>query len=201
MFRRGIRKLLKVILGLKKSDGQNDAYFFGKVNGVDRKFIRVFAGLILPHQERQPAAVAVVGELYRSFDTPHFTVLTASVDQWPVVKSQIIKFHQDLKYGHIIAESKEVMDQLWRIQEIRSVISYVAPPDAISEVGRQTVAGLKNEGRFHYDHLKDTLERDPEQSAKAIQCGIMWALDLKAFYLKPRPQPSGSGGYLGMDGL
>lgn len=195
-----------MILGYKAQSGNDDGYWFGRVPSADgaahdRKFIRVFAGLILPKIERQSAAVAVFGELYRSFDTPDFTLLAATVDQWPVVKAAVIKLHQDLKYSHIIAENEQAKEQIWRIPEVRSVIQYAAPADALTETGRQTAAGLKLSGRLHYDHLKDTLERDPEQSAKAMQCALLWALEWKALYRTNKQRQANTGGWLGMEGL
>lgn len=55
-----------MLLGYKAPPGETP-YWFGKHEGVDRKFVRVIAGVVLPQLERQMGALVVIGELFRSF--------------------------------------------------------------------------------------------------------------------------------------
>ena len=77
-----------MILGRKEPPGE-DPYYFGKVNGVDRKFCRLVAGVILPMSDRQPGAVIVLGELYRGFAQPDFTGLGCATGEYNAIEQAL----------------------------------------------------------------------------------------------------------------
>ncbi len=64
------------------------------------------------------------------------------------------------------------------------VLTYVAPPYANTELGRQKVDSMIGKGRLHIEHLD--LHYDLEQAAKAIQYAVCWAQESPAMYRQKR---------------
>jgi len=199
-----------MILGYKAIPGETP-YFFGKVPGPDgtphdRRFVRILCGLILPQLKEQFGAVIVLGELFRSTGPIDLTGLAISMGSWLEIETALEQFRRDLKMSHIIVEGEENREVLRRIPGLRYAagevpfLTYAAPKHALAEIGRQKVNTLITEGRLHIEHLTSSMDRDPEQSAKALQCAVMYALENKTFYRQPRRQ-QGLAGLIGLDGL
>jgi hypothetical protein len=186
-----------VILEYSKPQGPGvTGYWTGKVLGREMKFVRVNCGLAHPQLDRQAAALIILGELFRSFAPPDFTGLGAAVGTWPRVKNALMQFCHDLKPGEIICENKEsqklvypVTDSLLGVTPV-SALSATAPPQALTEVGRQNVELLINKERLHIGHLLDVMDQQKEPADKALRCAVNWALEYTAFYPgKKRLQP------------
>jgi hypothetical protein len=107
-----------------------------------------------------------------------------------------MQFCHDLKPGEIICENKEsqklvypVTDSLLGVTPV-SALSATAPPQALTEVGRQNVELLINKERLHIGHLLDVMDQQKEPADKALRCAVNWALEYTAFYPgKKRLQP------------
>src|SRR4030095_177442 len=186
-----------VLLDYHKPESQGaNAYWTGKIDGHEMKFIRVIAGLSVPQLDRQAAAVIVLGELQRSFAPPDFTGLSAAVGTWAEVKNALAQFCRDLKTSDIICENEQTRRMTWPVTDSLvgsgvSVLSAVAPPLALTEVGRQAVEQLIKEDRIHIEHLLDVMDLEKDQSSRALQCAVGFALEFAAFYApgKKRGQP------------
>jgi hypothetical protein len=179
-----------VVLDYKSAKSpEPNAYWTGKVLGHEKKLIRVITGLVVPQLDRQGGAVIVLGELYRNFQPMDLTGLTAAVGSWAFVKSALVQFCRDLKPDHIITENKESREILWRIPELSTglALTYEAPKSALTEVGRQNVQALIDEGRLHIEHLLPVLDQEMDQADKALRCAVNWALEFTALYA-PRPR-------------
>lgn len=157
-------------------------YYYGKVNGHDKKFIRLIAGLMMPRLDRQVSAVVVLAELYRSVSPPDLSAVGAAMGNWSEVESAIIQFHKDLQFDHIITENEAARRLLWRIPQLTKCVSYAAPSYAVSELGRQKADALIGEGRLHLDEIETILGHEPEQGAKAIQLVVCYAQEFPAIY-------------------
>lgn len=194
-----------MLLGFKAPPGETP-YWFGKHEGVDRKLVRVMAGVVLPQLERQMGALVVIGELFRSFGPVDLSGLAARVGAWSDIENALGQFRKDLKFDHVITENDESRELLWRIPGLSwgvgeiPCLTYAAPKWASTEVARQKVDALVSEGRLHIDNFKSVLDREPEQGAKAIQFAVTWALENKAYYQPTRKPPRGTG-WLGTEGL
>jgi hypothetical protein len=159
------------VLNYKSANNLGGAYWHGNVLGHEMKFVRVIAGLAVPQLDRQAAAAIVLGELYRNFQPMDLTGLAAAVGSWPEVKGALLRFCRDLKFDHIITENKESREILWRIPGLENglreapALTYEAPKSALTEVGRQNVRELIDEGRLHIEYLLPVLDQDYRQDA------------------------------------
>jgi hypothetical protein len=178
-----------MILGWKK-EPVGDSYFYGKVGGVDRKFIRLLAGIILPIYDRQNGVVIVLGELLRSSTPMDLTALAAKAGQWGDIENALVQYRRDLKFDHAITDCDEARDMIFNIRGLNYGIgeipmtTYTAPKTAFTEAGRQRVNSLVAEGRLHCEDWKHVLDAEPELGLKALQAAVIWALDFSAFYRK-----------------
>jgi hypothetical protein len=185
-----------VILEYHKGEGGSGSvgYWTGKILGRDMKLVRVVAGLAFP-DDRQASALVILGELFRSFAAPAFTGIAASVGTWPEVKNALLQFCRDLKPDRIIVQDEPsrklvfpITDSLIGAPVVPS--TYAAPAHALTELGRQNVEALINEGRLHLEHLLDVMDQEKEPADKALRCAVNFALEFTAFYPgKKRPQP------------
>jgi hypothetical protein len=197
-----------VLLDYHKPESQGaNAYWTATVEGHEKKFIRVFAGLATPQLDRQAAAVIVLGELQRSFAPPDFTGLAAAVGTWPEVKNSLTQFCRDLKPDNIVCENEQSRRLVWPITDALvgqlpfNVLSSVAPPHALTELGRQNVELLITEDRLHIEHLLDVMDQEKEPADKALRCAVNFALEFTAFYPGKKRGPLQYKRILGTEGL
>jgi hypothetical protein len=183
-----------MILGFKASPEGN--YWFGKVNGLEKKFVRVIAGLMMGHLDRQVNAIVVLAELYRSISPPDISAIAATTGNWAQVKAALLKYREHTQFDHIIVENQGMSDTLTRnMPELRAMnnpcIVFHAPAHATTELGRQTVDALIGEGRLHLEEVQNELRHEPEQGAKAIQLAVTYMLEFTSIYpnAKKKTQP------------
>src|SRR5262245_20852274 len=181
-----------MILGFKEGSPGDDAYWFGKIAGVDRKFIRVLAGVILPVYERTQGAVVVIGELFqRTTPAQDFTGLGAAVGPWPEIERALKEFDKGLQFRDAILEDDVMRALIWRMKALSlHILTAVAPKYAFNEVGRQKVDQLISDGKLHLDLIEDTMEAAKEPAAQALQAACCWAMEYPPIYRsKPKAQP------------
>jgi hypothetical protein len=186
-----------VILDYHKAESQGaNSFWSGTVAGREKKFIRVLCGLAVPQLDRQAAAVIVLGELLRNFAPVDFTGLAAAVGSWPEVKNALVQFCRNLSPDHIVVENEQSRKLVWPVTDslvgVTSVpmLSYAAPPQTLTEIGRANVQTLIDEGRLHIEHLLPVLDQEIDQADKALRCAVNWALEFSAFYApRKRGQP------------
>jgi hypothetical protein len=196
------------ILDYHKPESQGaNAYWTRTVDGRETKYIRVIFGLAVPQLDRQAAAVIAIGEMMRSFAPPDFAGLAAAVGTWPEVKNALMQFCRDLKPGEIICENEQsrklvfpITDSLVGVTPV-SALSATAPAHALTELGRQNVELLINEGRLHIEHLLEVLDQEKEPVDKALRCAVNWALEFTAFYAGKKRGPLQLKRVLGTEGL
>src|SRR4030095_4326240 len=144
-----------VVLDYKKpeSPGAIGFWIHTDERGKETKYVRVICGLALPKDDRQAAALIVLSELFRSFAPPSFNGLAAATGSWPEIKGALAQFCRDLKPGDIICENKDSCKLTWPITDplagIVQISSAVAPPHALTEVGRANVDLLIAPDQLH----------------------------------------------------
>jgi hypothetical protein len=170
-------------------------YWTGNVGGRDLKLVRVVAGLAIPKDDRQAAALIVLGETFRSFAPMDLTGLAASVGTWPEVKNALLQFCHDLKPDRIIVQDEPTRKLIFLITDTligAPVVpsTYAAPPHSLTETGRQNVEQLIKEDRLHIEHLLDIMDQEKEPADAALRLAMNYAIEFTAFYPgKPRGQP------------
>src|SRR5262245_31843794 len=95
-----------MILGHKQPPGE-DEYWFGKVDGVEKKFRRVVAGVLQPVFDRQFGAVVVVGERFSRVSPQDFTGLEACIGPNPEIETALRQYDQHLQLREVITATKE----------------------------------------------------------------------------------------------
>jgi hypothetical protein len=180
-----------MILGWKK-EPVGDSYFFGKVGNVDKKFIRLLAGIILPIYDRQKGVVIVLAELLRSSAPMDLTALAAKAGEWGDIENALVQYRRDLKFDHAITDCDEARDMILGIPGLNygigqiPMVTYTAPKTAFTEAGRQRVNSLIAEDRLHCEDWKHVLDAEPELGLKALEAAVMWGIQYPAFYRKAR---------------
>lgn len=177
-----------MILGYRATPGE-EPYFFGKVDGVDKKFRRVIAGIMLPVFDRQEAAVVVIAERFQINRPQDFTVLECAIGEWPGVERALLEADRQLQLRDAIVPTKEERKLLWRIPWSEHILTWQAPPWALTDVGRTKVNDLIKEGRLHLGSAETVMGRDPELSGKALQVAATYALDWNPPYIVKKPRP------------
>ena len=185
-----------VVLNYKSADSADPrAYWHGTVLGHEKKFVRVIVGVAIPQLDRQAGAAIVLGELYQSFKPMDLTGLAAAVGTWSKIKTTLLEWCRDLKPDHVVTDSRESRQILWQITGLENglpkapLITYEAPKLAATEVGRQNVESLIDEGRLHIEHLVPSFDQDRDQLDRALRYAVNWALEFKAFYPPPPRGP------------
>ena len=186
-----------VILDYKKpeSPGSIGYWLHTDERGKETKYVRVLCGLSPPKDDRQAAALVVLGEVFRSFAPVDLWGLAAAVGSFPEVKNALLGFFRDLKPDRIIVQDEPsrklvfpITDSLIGAPVVPS--TYAAPAYALTELGRQNVEALINEGRLHLEHLLDVMDQEKEPADRALRCAVNFALEFTAFYPgKKRGQP------------
>jgi hypothetical protein len=181
-----------LILGRKEPPGE-DAYWFGKIGGVDKKFARLVAGVILPQFDRQFGAVIIIGELYRGFAQPDFTGLGCAIGEYNQIERALLEFDRDLQFRDAILEHDDLRPLLWKIPGLSlKILTAAAPKYAFSEIGRQKVDRLIEEGKLHLELIEDRMAQgEPEVVQKAVQAAICYMLEFPHLYrnAKKKAQP------------
>lgn len=176
-------------------------YFYGKIGGVDKKFIRIIAGLMMGNVFGQVSAVVVLAELWRSVSPADLSAVGAAIGNWAEIETALVQLHKDLQFDHVVVEDEGKRRQLWRIPQLVKCVTYAAPSYATGEIGRQKADALIGEDRLHLDDIQTTLNHEPEQGAKAIQLAVAYAQESPAIYPKiKKPQPEHQR-FWGMQGL
>jgi len=195
-----------MILGYKKLVGNEDSYWFGRVQNHDRKFIRCAVGLSMPILDRAQGAVVVVAELYRLTGPQDLWIIAMEVGDWSDVRAGLTQFRRDLKYGIVICDCEEARPLVRRMKEVYYGLSEipiytdVKPEYALTEVGRSTVDEMFQEGRLHAEeHMIDRLDEEP--IARALQSVVCHLRDWPAIYATNRERQGGFGNILGIEGL
>ena len=181
-----------VVLQYHESAG--GPYWDGTVLGQQKKFVRVIVGVAVPELDRQAAAIVVLAELHRSFAPSDFTGLGAAVGTWADIKQALLQFCRDLRPADIVVGSKDDQRQIWPITDALVgakplPLSTVAPAHSLKEVGKANVQGLLDEDRLHIEHLLPILDRERDQSDKALRYAVNWALEYSAPYPGPKRKP------------
>jgi hypothetical protein len=181
-----------MLLGRKEPPGE-DAYHFGKINGADKKFCRLVAGVILPMSDRQQGCVVVIGELFRSFAQPDFTGLAAAVGEYNAIERALLEFDRDLQFRDAIMEDDSLRPLLWKIPGLSlKILTAVAPKYSFTEIGRKKVDRMIEEGKLHLDLIEDTLRQgEQEVITKAVHAAVCWMQEYPHLYrnTKKKAQP------------
>jgi len=185
-----------MIMGWKNPHGETP-YFFGKVNSVDRKFIRVITSVILPISGRQRGVVIVMAESYRPGTPMDLIALAAKAGPWKVIEDSLVKYRRDLKFDHIVTDSEESRHLIRRIPGLSygqiPMLICTAPKTAFTEAGRQRVDSLVDQGRLHLDAIKHVLDVEGELGLRALAAVVAWGSEHPAFYRKASSkQPEGT---------
>lgn len=194
------------ILGYKRPPGE-DNYWFGNVEGADRKFIRVIASVSLPIIDRSLGAVVVIGELYWAGGPPDFWGIDAAVGAWPELESALTRFRKDLKFDHVIVDTEYGRNLMYRMPGINYALneiplaSYVAPPQSFTEIGRAKVDQMLADGRLHADAIMPILDMTPDEGARSLKAAICWMSEFPAQYVPVRMVQRRMGRILGIEGL
>ena len=198
-----------MLLGYKASIGGQEPYHYGKINGADRKFIRVVCGAALPIFDRMLGAVVVIAETYRPSGPASWVAFQALAGEWPAVENALAQYRMDLKFTHVIVEREEARTVIWGMRGLNygineiPLVSYAAPFYSGTEIGRAYVAQLLKEGRLTLpDCVRDQLEMEPSMGTLALHCAMCWLKENLAYYapLKPLGKRAPSR-ILGMEGL
>jgi hypothetical protein len=173
-------------------------YWTGTVEGREMKLCRVIAGLAIPQLTGQLAALIILGELHLSSQPMDLHGLGAAVGSWSEVKNALIQTVHDQKPDRIIVENEQNRKLVWKVTDpmvgIKPLpLCYAAPPEALTEVGHANVDALIEENRLHIDHLLGILDREKDQSDKALRLAVNWCCDTDAFY--PRKKKVGQPTY------
>ncbi len=199
-----------MILGYKQSIGSQEPYHYGKIGGIDRKFIRVVAGAALPIFDRMLGAVVIVAETYRASGPPAWVVLDATTGNWSTVENAMTQYRMDLKFTHVIVEQEEARKVIWGMRGLNyglheiPLVSYAAPFYASTEIGRSYVTQLwRAEERLNIpDHVQAQIEMETQAGTLALQCAMCWQKENPAYYcpsLKQKERHMGR--ILGTQGL
>jgi hypothetical protein len=196
-----------IVLGYKRTIGDESPYWYGEVHGGDRQFIRMVVGVSVPIMDRVTGACVVVGEVFNKANPVDLWAIDAAVGRWPELENGLLQFRRDLKFDHVICDSEQAesvlrrRNDLWRgISEI-PISCYAAAPYALTEIGRARAAQMRIEGRLHMDEVENILNNwDPEPSRIALQIAVCWLMDRPAIYSTRQPH-RGIGRILGLDGL
>jgi len=195
-----------IVLGYKKTVGDEPSYWYGSVHGADRQFIRVVAGISLPILDRVSGATVVIGEIFNKANPLDLWAIDAAVGEWTEMENSLLQFRRDLKFDHMIVDTDQALEVLRRRRDLSYGISeiplssYTAPSYALTEIGRAKTAQMRSEGRLHIDEVEKILKWDPDPAHLALQAATCWLLDRPAIYATPRA-PRGIGRILGLEGL
>lgn len=197
-----------MILGYRNTIGGGDAYHFAKINGADRKFIRVMVGAALPIFDRIAGAAIVVAENYRASGPASWVTLVATCGSWLSVENAMAQWRRDLKFTHVVVDSEPARDVVRRMKGMNYGLSdiplttYEAPHYFDTEIGRSYVDSLLSEGRLVLpDHVRREMEMERDMAKSALQAVLCWAKDYAAYYAPLREPEHRSGRVLGVEGL
>ena len=197
-----------MIIGYKRPVGGEDAFWYAKFKGVDRKYIRMLAGLSLPILDRVSGAVVIIGELYKQTGPQDLTALACKVGSWPEVENALTQFRKDMKFDHVICDREEAREVIFRMPGVHfglneiPLSTYTAPEYACTEVGRAKTDQMIAEGRLHIEDATSQLDLEPEAGMRALCSVVIWASDFsRAYYSPTRKREPGSGRILGVEGL
>ena len=196
-----------MILGYKQQIGADVPYWFGKVAGADRKFVRVVAGLAMPIHDFVNGAVVVLGELYRLTGPMDLTVLDAYIGEWGAVENALTQFRRDLKFDHVIVDREEARELIFRMRGLRHglseipLVSYACQPYALTEVGRAKIDSMAADNLLHGGEAMFELDRDENQAGRALQAAVTWMQEWPAYYPPARRRAQVTSHHLGYEGL
>jgi len=178
-----------MILGRKAPPGE-EPYYWGKVDGVDRKYRRIICGIILPVFDRQEAATCVIAEHFSISKPQEFTVIDAYVGLWPEVERELLQYDKNYQFRDAIVPTKQERMLLWRIPWSAHILTWQAPDWSLTAVGHQKVDQLFKENRLHADLLEAATTGDSlDIGSKALDVGINYALDWCPPYITKTPKP------------
>jgi hypothetical protein len=165
----------------------------GKREGLNARFKRVAAGLVLPSETEPDGIVLVLGERYNHGQGPAvFDLIDGVGGSWQKVEAAVGSFRQRYQFGLLICEPgerdnraiKNLPGLRWGAPTIPAPYDPDIPKDALTETSRQQVDDLIEQKRLRVD--KTILDQAPAQATRALQCMIYWLTDNPARY----PQPS-----------
>lgn len=181
-----------MLLGYK-SEPMGGGYYFGKTAGVNRKFIRLLAGVILPSiYGRQNGVVIVLAEQYRPSSPMDLTAIAAKAGQWKEFENALVQYRRELKVNHLITDSEEAAHIIKRIPGLSYAMAeipllfFTAPKTVFGEAGKQRVSSLVADGRLHCEDIQHVLDAEPELGMRALQAAVLWALNHYAVYSQAR---------------
>jgi len=177
-----------VILGHKAPLGEEE-YWFGRIDGVEKKFRRIICGVILPVLDRQEGGVVVIGEKFSISGPQDFTGLAVALGAWPEIERALVEYDQQLKFRDAITPTEPERKLLWRLPLSMMVRTWHAPAWALTEVGRQKVNQLGVEGRLHMDAVESDMRGDPDVATKAAQVALCYAIDWNPPYITKKARP------------
>jgi|SRR5690349_13659956 len=177
-----------MILGHKAPLGEQE-YWHGKIDGQERKYRRVVAGIILPVLDRQEGGVLVIAEKFSISGPQDFTGLAVCVGEWPKIERALVEYDQQLKFGDAITPTEPERRLLWRLPLSTMVRTWHAPAWALTEVGRQKINELGVEGRLHLEPIESDMRGDPDVAVKALQVALGYCIDWNPPYLTKKARP------------
>lgn len=177
-----------MILGRKAPVGE-DEYWHGKIDGVEKKFRRIIVGVILPLLDRQEGAAVVIAEKFSISGPQDFTGLSCALGQWPEIERSLLEYDRNYQFRDAITPTEPERRLLWQIPMSNMVRTYHAPPWALTDLGRQKVNQLGEEGRLHLHVIEADMRHDPDVSAKALQVAVSYGVDWNPPYITKKKGP------------
>jgi hypothetical protein len=159
---------------------------------------RVCCGLVRPTDNEPSAVILIMGEKYQyeSEGAPsELVALRARVGDWPDIEQGLGEFRKQWKFTTLVTEPVDEEENAFLRKN--SGLRYgsdtiplaiaAAPKQSVTEIARQRVNGLIEQGRLNVDTVKNELDQAASQGALALQCLITWMLEHPAQYKKPTP--------------
>lgn len=184
-------------LGYKKAVGSTAAYWFGKIDGQDFKFIRVVVGLSAPTMDRAQGCAILLGELYRPSGAPGYKALDAYVNDWPYLENWLVIQRKQTQFSYLIIDGAgdDPIDIFYQMHQLAHAIDEIpvlpldAPKFANSEFSRQKVNQMIDDGRLNMDLVIHKLEKQQRDAAAALQAAVIWMDENKPVYKTKSGKP------------
>lgn len=196
-----------MILSYRPSVNGSDPYHFGITNGLERKFIRVIVGTILPLLDRQAGAAIVLGENYRVMGPASWVAFDAICSIWAPVENRLMQWRSDLKFTHVVVDAEPAKRVIYDMKGLSYGLSeipmgvYAAPDHFDTEVGRSLVDELIKERRLVLPYeVQRSMALEKDGSKGALQAAMTWAKRHPATYA-PIRKPRRTGNIIGLEGL
>lgn len=183
-------------LGYKHPTGNSPAYWFGKIDGDDFKFVRAVVGLSTPTLDRAMGAAVLFGELYRPSGAQGFRAIDAHVGDWPFIENWLVVQRKQTQFGYLITEpGTDPTDLYYQMHQLAyaldelPLIPLEAPKHAMTEFARQKIDQMIDDGRLDLSPVLRKLGYQQEDSQAAIQSAVIWMDENKPRYAGRNSRP------------